>query len=612
MSKVSLRLAAVAACFATAGCTEKLVTLAEGTPSSLDVVVYVDADGDGMFDGATDVPIADITVTATPSSGGGEPVVATTNASGLAAFAQLSPGSYSLSAAGTVPSGAVLASASSPVVVAPFQGAELASQFRYTFNPGQLSIVVYRDDNGSGSFEPGIDTPAGGVGAELAAGSEVVGTGTTDANGTVGFETLRPGEYILTLTPLPTIDLVGGNTRTIVIGAAVTTDVEVEFTGNLVLPIVDARAAANGETVAVEGVVSWQAQFRTTLDGFMQDGTAGITLFDFGQSAVQIGDSIRVIGTKGAFRGEVQISPVTSVEVLANVGEPTPRPVTASEINAGQFQSELVTITGTVDSLQVFSFDNHNVWLTDGAGDQAFVFVDSRVGVGSADWTVGLAYAVTGVLSADDRNAFPYRMELRGPGDMVLAEPIVNVADARTMVGSDVTVEGVVTWQQQWDSRVYYFQDATGGVGTFDFGNIPFARGDLIRVRGTVSSFRGEIQLSPVSSRAVVSSGAAPAARVVTAPEIIGGMFQGELVTIAGTVDSMTVDGFDNASVYLSDGNGDDFLVFTDSRTGVASTVWTVGNAYTVTGVLTTDNRFVPNIPAARLETRDAADIVAQ
>lgn len=608
MNKVSLRFAAVAACLAAAACSEKLLTLSEGATSTLSVRVYVDGDGDGAFSAATDVAIAAITVTA--ANAGGE-VSESTDPSGLATL-ELAPGSYTLTVSGAVPTGAVLATASSPAVVAPFQGAQLSSEFRYTFNPGQLSIVVFRDDNSTGTFEPGVDTPAAGVGAVLAAGADTVGTGTTDASGMVEFEAIRPGEYTLTLAPLPTIDLVGGNTRTIVIDAAGRTDLAIEFTGNLVFPIADARAAAVGSVVAVEGVITWQS-FRSNLDAYVQDGTGGIAMFQGSLPAVTEGDSVRVIGEISQFNGDLQISPVTSLEVLGSTSVPAARVVTSAEINAGAFQGELIVIDGTVDSLQVFSFDNHNVWLSDAAGDDAFVFVDSRVGVGSADWTVGALYAVTGVLSTDNRNAaFPYRVELRGPADMVLGGSSVDIADARTMSGDDVTVEGVVTWQQQWDSRVYYFQDATGGITTFDFGNIPLARGDVIRVRGTVGAFRGEIQLSPVSSRAIVSPGTSPAARAVTAPEIMGGLFQGELVTITGTVDSMTVDGFDNASVYLSDGNGDDFLVFTDSRTGVASTVWTVGNSYTVSGVLTTDDRFVPAVPAARLETRDAADIVAQ
>lgn len=610
MTKVSLGLAALAACLAAAACSEKTLTLSEGAASTLSVRVYVDADGDGTFDAATDVPIADITVSATPSGGGGGDVSEMTDASGIATF-ELAPGSYTLSAAGTVPSGAVLATASSPAVVAPFQGAQLTSEFRYTFNPGQLSIVVFRDDNGSGTFEPGVDTPAPGVGAELASGSDIVGTGTTDATGTVEFQALRPGEYTLTLTPLPTIDLVGGNTRTIVIEAAAATDLAVEFTGDLVIPIADARAAAVGSVVAVEGVITWQT-FRSNLDAYVQDGTGGIAMFEFSLDPTPVteGDSVRVIGEISEFNGDLQISPVTSLEVLGSTSVPAPRIVSAAEINAGDFQGELVVIDGIVDSLQVFSFDNHNVWLSDAAGDDAQVFVDSRVGVGSADWMVGELYAVLGVLSTDNRNAFPYRVELRGPGDMILGGSAVTLAEARGMPGETVTVVGVLSWQAEFQtSRLEGFmQDGTAGIALFDFGVDPtgLQRGDTIRVRGTVGSFRSEVQISSVDVFSVIAGGPPPTPRAVTATEINAFMFQGELVTISGTVDSLQVDGFDNALVFLTDGGGETFNVFSDSRTGVASTTWTIGQTFQVTGPLGRDDR---NVLEARVEVRDPNDV---
>jgi DNA/RNA endonuclease YhcR with UshA esterase domain len=607
MTKVSRRLVAFVACLGAVACSEKLLTLGQGSPSSLSVRLYVDADGDGAFNSATDVPVAGMEVTATGPAGD---ATQTTDATGLATF-QLAPGSYTLSAAGTTPGGAVLATATQPTVVAPFQGAELTAQFRFAFLPGDVSVVVFRDDDASGTFDPALDTPGPGLAAVLTQGDDTVGTGVTDSDGAVVFATVRPGDYTLTFTPFPTIVLVGGDSRPVTVTAAASTDLTVEFTGNLVIPVSAARAAGAGTTVAVEGVITWQS-FRTNLDAYVQDASGGIAMFQASLGAAVEGDTVRVIGTISLFNGDVQISPVTSVDVLSGGNVPSPRVVTADEINAGAFQGELIIIDAIVDSLQVFSFDNHNAWLSDAAGSDFFVFVDSRIGVGSADWTVGELYAVTGVLSTDTRNAFPYRVELRHPTDLVLGGSSVDIADARGMSGAQVTVEGVVTWQQQWDSRVYYFQDGTGGITTFDAGNIPLARGDRIRVRGTVGAFRGEFQLSPVSSRAVVSSGAVPAARAVTAPEILADMFQGELVSITGTVDSITVDGFDNASVYLSDANGDDFLVFNDARNGVASTAWTVGNTYAVAGVLTTDNRFIPNIPAARLEPRDAADIVMQ
>ncbi len=125
---------------------------------------------------------------------------------------------------------------------------------------------------------------------------------------------------------------------------------------------------------------------------------------------------------------------------------------------------------------------------------------------------------------------------------------------------------------------------------------------------GSVGAFRGEVQMSPTAVR-IVESGFAPPPRTVTAAEINAGLFQGELVTVSATVDSLTADGFDNQTVFLGDGAGETFLVFGDSRSGVASTSWTVGAETIVSGVLGTDDR-ISNFPLPhRIEVRDLSDL---
>ncbi|MDH3458835.1 MAG: hypothetical protein OER90_18495 [Gemmatimonadota bacterium] len=583
-------------------CSLEQLTLGEGTTSTLAVRVYVDADGDGAYTGS-DVPVAGATVTATS---GGVDVSETADADGLATFQSLAPGSYKLAVSATPPAGAVLASASNPGVAAPFQGGTLSAEFRYAFLPGDLSGRIFRDDNANGTYEAGEDTPAGGVPVAVreAGGATDIATTSTDVDGIFAFDDLRPGNYDIEVTPFQTITIVGGNTVNAAVNAAATTAIDILFTGNLVISMADARAAAAGEVVTVEAVITWQPSFDLR-QYFFQDGTAGMSTFDTNSPALLVGDSVRITGQRGAFRGEEQISPVTALEVLGNVGEPTPRLVSGAEINAGNFQAELVTIDGTLDSVQVFGFDNHSLFLTDGAAEIFTAYVDSRIGVASTDWTSGQPYSLVGVLGSDDRNTFQYRIEPRQPSDAVLGGSTVDIATARTQSGATVTVEGVVTWQQNWDSRVYFLQDATGGISTFHSGAPTLARGDRIRVVGTVGAFRGEVQIS-TDAVSILGNEAVPTARTVTGVDINGGLYQGELVTIGGTVDSLFTDGFDNQTVWLSDAADTDFVTYVDSRNGVASTAWTLGASVTLFGVLGTDDR---NTPAARLEIRDIQDI---
>jgi DNA/RNA endonuclease YhcR with UshA esterase domain len=173
-----------------------------------------------------------------------------------------------------------------------------------------------------------------------------------------------------------------------------------------------------GATLTVEGVVTWDVDFDDRI-WFFQDATGGFTVFfSAGDATIVQGDRVRVTGDISEFRSEVQVSPVTTVERVGTEAVPFPRGVTAAEVNAGNFQGELVTIAGTVDSLQVQSFDNHLVFLTDGNGDVFTAYGDSRTGQGSADWTIAATVQVTGVLGNDDRNTPQQRVEIRSPADV--------------------------------------------------------------------------------------------------------------------------------------------------------------------------------------------------
>jgi uncharacterized protein YdeI (BOF family) len=630
MRRATARLLAGFTIALTAACGEESLSLSDGTPSTLAVRVYVDRDGDGGFTSASDVPIASAEITA--MQGEAAAATATSDAEGLASFTALVPGSYTLDLAATPPTGAVLASASAPVVVAPYQGDALAAEFRFAFKPGGLTGAVYRDDNGSGAYEPGADTPAPGVSlalvdvgagaapAALVAAADTVAEAVTDADGAFAFEGIRPGDYTMEIGAVEGLTFVGGTSQAVTVGAETATTFDIEFEGDLLITIAESRAIPDGRPVTIEGVITWQAQWRRNLDAFVQDGTAGITLFDFDCDfddpaancpEVTTGDSVRITGVRGSFNSELQVSSLASIELLGSPGEPTPRAVSAAQIDAGEFQAELVTIDGTVTDVTVTnSFGTHVVTLTDAAGGSFSTYVDNRTGVDTTAWVVGGEYVLTGVLGFDDRNTPAARLEIRGPNDLTSGSAATPIVTARTLTGDTVIVEGVVTWQEQWSGGpVYFLQDGSGGISTFHSGAPTLQRGDVIRVQGEVGAFRGEVQLSPVLTATVVGQTTVPTPRAVTGAEINAGQFQGELATIEGTVDSVLVlNSFDTHLTWLTDGAGTEFTAYADNRTGIASTDWAVGTTMVVRGVLGTDDR---NSPAARIEPRDPNDMIA-
>jgi uncharacterized protein YdeI (BOF family) len=609
------RLARVAFLVALAACTEETLSIDSGEPSILAVRAYVDIDGSGAFS-TGDLAIASAEITA---SGEGSSLQATTDANGLATFSTLPPGGYMLSLSGDVPAGAVLATATNPVVAAPYRKADLTSEFRYAWLAGEVSGRLYRDDNASGEYEAGEDLAAAGITVALLSAApptvgEVIAETVTDADGLFHFGALRPGSYTVEVDLLPTMMIAGGSSFTVTVGPGQNREVAAVFTGTLRIDIADARDAANGQTVSVEGIVTWHPTFDLR-QIFVQDGTGGVSVFDASAPAANAGDRVQITGERSEFDGEVQIGNVASFVNLGPVGEPDARPVTAAEINAGLFQGELVTLDGTVEQVDVLSFDNQMLLLRDGSGDPFAVRVDSRTGTASGYWMVGETYAVTGVLGTDASESgtdieatHPHRLETRGPDDIVAGGSVLSIATARGMDGATVVVQGVITWQNEWDDRVFFFQDATGGLSAFFTGAPGLERGDLIRVRGSISTFRGEVQITP-TNLTVLGNVAEPTPVGATGAQIAAGSFQGMLVTVTGTIQAVNVvDSFGNQVVTLRDGAGTDLPIFVDSRSGVTATSWpAVGTLVRVSGVLGNDNRAGNTGP--RIELRDIGDI---
>ncbi len=601
-------------------CDEKSILLVSGTPSSLDVRVYVDTNGNGSYD-AGDEAIAAATLTLT---GATSEQTASSGSEGMARFEGVLPGSYRLTASGSVPTGAVLATASSVVVVAQYQGGQLNAEFRYAYEPGSLSGRLFRDDNENETYDPGADLVAAGIQVDLFSGSSASGdpaaTTSTDADGFFEFETLRPGTYTLEIHPLETMELVEGTTRTVEVGPDEEADLNLLFTGTLLIDIAVAREAPDGQVVTIEGVITWAPPFDSRAL-FLQDATAGIAVFDFNlPDGLTIGTRVQMTGIRGSFSGEVQISQIIDFQVLGTEPTPVARPVVAADINAGDYQGELVSIDGTVEQVDVLSFGNQMILLRDGEGNTFAVKVDSRTGVEADTWTVGVLFGVTGVLGADDSESgtdieddHPYRVEPRSPDDIQRGGATTPIGDARNAMGSTVVIQGVITWVPSFDSRTFFLQDETGGINLFDFGLGDFEPvggfqlGDLVRIRGVIGAFRGETQISSIEDLEVVANVAVPSSTGATGSQLNNGDFQGVLVSITASVINVDVLSFGNQMVTLRDGAGTDFSVYADSRTGVTEAAWTVGQTYRVTGVVGADDR---NDPAARVEVRGLSDVV--
>ncbi|MDD7362865.1 MAG: CehA/McbA family metallohydrolase [Peptoniphilus sp.] len=106
-----------------------------------------------------------------------------------------------------------------------------------------------------------------------------------------------------------------------------------------VLSIAEARKAALGEKVTVEGIVTF-----SHADGnvFIQDDTAGIGVFKV-TPQVAPGTKVRVTGTRGEYGDQVQINK----EKIKNLGAgtlPSPQEITLADVGKDEYNAEYVVV----------------------------------------------------------------------------------------------------------------------------------------------------------------------------------------------------------------------------------------------------------------------------
>ena len=95
----------------------------------------------------------------------------------------------------------------------------------------------------------------------------------------------------------------------------------IAFSLSAQLDIADARDASLGSTVTVKGIVTNGSELGDIR--YLQDETAGIAAYPGSGSVggfdeVQVGDEIEVTGVLKDFNGLLEISPITSFNVLSS------------------------------------------------------------------------------------------------------------------------------------------------------------------------------------------------------------------------------------------------------------------------------------------------------
>ena len=619
------------ALLALGGCGE--ASAPEGRAGTVTARVYVDRDASASLTDA-DSLLANVGVSLTGP--GGESRTATTDAEGEVVFADVEPGSYTLTVANAapVPPGTALVTNPTPSAVVSYQGGDVTIDFRYVFFPGSISGRIYREDNDEAGFQLGEDTPGANLRVFLrrsvnGAAADTIQTVTTDAQGAYRFALVAPGTYFVEFEDTPTIEYPGGAMQSITVtpNSETIEGTSPVFTGSLVLTIAEARALPDGQQVAVEGNVTVRPNTFTSGTGgvnseiWIQDATGGIAVFSVpSTSTYALGDRLEVIGTTGRFSGQEQLTSPT-VRPIGTNAPVTPKAISVAQARSLEDDGELVTVTNlTITSVPTGTGTAYTVLAASSAGDTFQIRVATGTNIPRTAFTVGNRYNVTGILTQNGGNA---QVKPRGVSDIALGQAVTPIATARgidssstqtiTVVGTVTVPPGRFTTSSGFVNSEMWIQDATSGIAVFPVptaDSVNIRMGDVVEVTGRVKLNAQQEQIGnfnfiPTVTRLRAGTEITPI--VLTGAQARSLADEGELITVQQF--TVTAVGGGTGANFNVDGTAADGSVIqlriNGSATGVTGTGltrsnFTVGNTYSVTGILSVFNTTVQIKPRQR------------
>ncbi len=352
----------------------------------------------------------------------------------------------------------------------------------------------------------------------------------------------------------------------------------------------EARQAPNGTSVIVQGTISAPLNVFRFNEMWVQDDTAGIDIWDYTPTGLQLGDTVEISGTVAEYNGKKEIANGPNGYVLlVDRGVPPTPLVTQTGAISETSEGWLVVVTGTVSNKWGSGFD-----LDDGSGPTA-VYIDSDTGIDLSGIQNGDLITLVGLSSQYDSSPpydSGYQVLPRFQYD--IAEGVVQpIALARQVsAGMTVTVAGAVTclpgtFEAPDLNRELYIQDGTGGVDVFQYNGLPIpsntlSLGDIIIVTGTVDFYNGKLEIVPSE---VVTTGLTG----TVVPKIqfagkIGETTEGLLVVLTGTVSNKWGGGGNHGGFDLTDASGT-VAVFVDRDTGIDMSFFDNGDVLRVIGL---------------------------
>jgi phosphatidylserine/phosphatidylglycerophosphate/cardiolipin synthase-like enzyme len=152
-----------------------------------------------------------------------------------------------------------------------------------------------------------------------------------------------------------------------------------------------------------------------------------------------------------------------------------------------------------------------------------------------------------------------------------------NILEARAMPeGSVVTVKGIATNGSEM-GIIRYFQDATAGIAAYGSLVSSVQRGDTITVTGTLKNYNQLLEIDPVSSVVINSSGNPLPQPIVLTPNQISEQYEGMLVKVNHVVFNDAGQLFAGNNKYEFTANGQSGFIYVKTGQNLVGTVIPTG-----------------------------------
>ena len=145
------------------------------------------------------------------------------------------------------------------------------------------------------------------------------------------------------------------------------------------------KEGKDGDVFAVEGYVTAGTSNENNkfFDAiYVQDDTAGITVFPYAEAGLEIGTKIRITGYVDAYQGDKEIQIIKSEIIPDDTHVYAPEKLSAKDaMDYDKSGGKLVEISGKVTDV-IYSADGNGVsqfWIEDGSGEKGNVFIDGYI-----------------------------------------------------------------------------------------------------------------------------------------------------------------------------------------------------------------------------------------